>query len=466
MYTFTYDLNRYNEKGIEKEKIRELINVHRSTESPRLQRNLNYYLGKHDILKRQRIKDNAPNEKPVCNHAKDIADTATGFFMGTPISYTLNDAEKELDVLTDALDIAEADDVDSDNALDMSRCGVAYEYMYIAQGTNDIKLKNLEATNTFLVCDDTIEQNTLFAVYYYVRVESTTSTTKFKATVVTNNLIYDLTIFDSDGIQEITEEPREHFFNGIPIIEYRNGKDGIGDYEQQIGLIDAYNTLMADRVNDKQQFIDAILVIYGSLLADDEEETSEAMKVLKEDKLLELPTDAKAEYLTRTFDETSVEVLRKAIKEDIYTFSHVPNLTDVNFAGNASGVAMEYKLIGLLKLIATKQKYYRRGLKKRFEMMANYLKLREIAINPGAIIPKFSVDLPKDKMQTAQMLSYLKGMVSQKTLVSQLDFVEDPDGEIEAVDEENKKAIEQQQQMFGGFENSKTKDEQVEEDEA
>ena len=456
MYTFTYDLDKYLENGIEKEKIRELINVHRAIEWPRLQRNLDYYLGKHAILNRLRIKDNAPNQKPVCNHAKDIADTATGFFMGTPISYTLMDAENDLDVLTDALDIAGADDVDSDNALDMARCGVAYEYVYVAPDTNDIKLKNLEATNTFLVCDDTIEQNPLFAVYYYVRKDSTESTLTFKATVATNTLIYDLTIFDTNGYQPITEEPREHYFGAIPIIEYRNGKDGIGDYEQQIGLIDAYNTLMADRVNDKQQFIDAILVIYGSLLADDEDETSEAMKVLKENKLLELPSDAKAEYLTRTFDETGVEVLRKAIKEDIYTFSHVPNLTDESFAGNASGVAMEYKLIGLLKLIATKQKYYRKGLRKRFELMANYLQLRAIQVNPGSIIPKFSVDLPKDKMETAQMLSYLKGMVSQRTLISQLDFVEDPDGEIKAVEEEHKKSIEQQQQMFNGFRNDKT----------
>lgn len=466
MYTFTYDLDDYLAKGIQKEKIRELISVHRAIEFPRLKRNMNYYLGEHDILNRMRIKDDAPNQKPVCNHAKDIADTATGFFMGTPISYTLTDNENELNTLTDALDIAEADDVDSDNALDMSRCGVAYEYLYVAKGTNNIKLKNLEATNTFLVCDDTIEQNPLFAVYYYVRSDSTSGKTKFKATVTTDTEIYDLTIFDTDGTQEITEVPRPHFFNGIPIIEYRNGKDGIGDYEQQIGLIDAYNTLMADRVNDKQQFIDAILVIYGFLLADDEEETSEAMKVLKEDKLLELPEGAKAEYLTRTFDEVGVEVLRKAIKEDIYTFSHVPNLTDENFVGNSSGVAMEYKLIGLLKLISTKQKYYRKGLRKRFELMSNYLKLRAIQVNPGAIIPKFSIDLPKDKLQTSQMLSYLKGMVSQKTLISQLDFVEDPDGEIVAVDEENKKAIEQQQQMFGGFENKKLEDEQVEEDEA
>ena len=40
----------------------------------------------------------------------------------------------------------------------------------------------------------------------------------------------------------------------------------------QIPLIDAYNALMSDRVTDKEQFIDAILAIYGTLLADDETE--------------------------------------------------------------------------------------------------------------------------------------------------------------------------------------------------
>ena len=63
-------------------------------------------------------------------------------------------------------------------------------------------------------------------------------------------------------------------------------------------------------------------------MGDDEEEVSEVVKILKENGLLELPLDAKAEYIARTFDESGMEVLRKAIKEDIYTFSHVPNLTD------------------------------------------------------------------------------------------------------------------------------------------
>lgn len=456
MYTFTYNRQKFEDNGINKEEIRKLISYHHTQIAPTLMKNVAYYEGDHDILNRTRKKD-APNQKPVCNHAKDIADTATGFFIGSPISYTLvgKDNEEELDIITDALDTAGADDVDQDNALDMSQCGRAYEYLYAAQGTTDIKIKNLEATHTFMVCDDTIEQNELFAVYYYLRKETNTSITKFKATVCTATEIYDLTIVDTEGNQVLTEKPTPHFFGKIPIVEYLNNKHGIGDYEQQIGLMDAYNTLMADRVNDKAQFIDALLVLYGAILGDNQDETSEAMKVLKDEKLLELPEGSRAEYLTRTFDETGVEVLRKAIKEDIYTFSHVPNLTDENFVGNSSGVAMEYKLLGLMMLTNTKEKYYRKGLRKRLECIANYLKLKAIQLHPGAVVPEFTRKLPKNLVELSQMIANLKGTVSQKTLISQLDFVEDAQSEIDAVDEENEKATERQRKMFGTFENDK-----------
>lgn len=453
MHKITYSRERFEEKGIEKEEIRKLIASH-MTFSKVIQKNLSYYEGNHEILKRERKTKNSPNNKPVCNHAKDIADTSTGFFMGAPISYTLKDNEKELDILKTVLNTAGADEVDQDNALDMSRCGVAYEYIYVKKDENTIILKNLEPTNTFIVYDDTIEQNPLFAVYYYARKEENTGKIKFRSTVMTDRLIYDLTIFDTDGYQPITEEPTEHYFGEIPVVEYQNNKDNIGDYEQQIPLIDAYNTLMADRVNDKEQFIDAILVIYGALLGDDSDETSEALKVLKEDKLLELPEGAKAEYLARTFDEQSVEVLRKAIKDDIYSFSHVPNLTDENFVGNSSGIAMEYKLLGLQMITNTKEKYYRKGLKRRFTMISNYLGLRSIRLNAENIIPEFTRALPKNMLELSEIITNLKGTVSQKTLISQLDFVENPQEEIEILKKENKENMKIQQSMFNQNENT------------
>ena len=80
-----------------------------------------------------------------------------------------------------------------------------------------------------------------------------------------------------------------------------------------------------NRVNDKEQAIESILVLYGAQLGDTPEETHKAMSILNEEGLLELPSDsAKAEFLRNTLDESATEILRKALKEDIYTFSHVP----------------------------------------------------------------------------------------------------------------------------------------------
>ena len=249
------------------------------------------------------------------------------------------------------------------------------------------------------------------------------------------------------------DEPFPHNLGNVPIIEYRNNKLKIGDFEQQISLIDAYNKMTSDRINDKEQFVEALLVIYGALLGDDNEEVSEAMKILKENGFLELPADAKAEYIARTFDESGMEILRKAIKEDIYTFSHVPNLTDENFVGNSSGVAMEYKLLGLQMITNEKEKYYKKGIKRRIELISNFLNIKAVAINPGTVKITFTRNLPKNLNELAQMIANLSGKVSTKTLIEQLPFVEDAESEVAKVEEENEKAVERQQKMFAGQNN-------------
>ena len=80
--------------------------------------------------------------------------------------------------------------------------------------------------------------------------------------------------------QHRNEEVEPHNLGQIPIIEYRNNHFAIGDYEQQISLIDAYNSLMGNRVNDKEQAVESILVLYGTQLADTPEDAKVAMKIL------------------------------------------------------------------------------------------------------------------------------------------------------------------------------------------
>lgn len=452
MYRFCYPADKYDETNLDKRIILDFIIRHQSMMVGK-RRNKDYYEGRHAILSRKR-EDGLPDVRVVCNHAKDITDTATGYFMGNAITYSNTD-DADIDPLLSAFDDANVDDVDADNAQDMSIYGFAYEYVYAKQEESRPMVKNLSPLSTFIVIDDTIEEKELFGVYYYAKRDDTQKIAEWVAVVSTENYTYELNILNDPKLEQtVSEQPVPHYFGGIQIIEYLNNKSGMGDFEQQIPLIDAYNTLMSDRVTDKEQFIDAILVLYGSTMGDDEEETAEAQKALKMKKLLELPSDAKAEYLTRSMDESGAEVLRKALKEDIYNFSHVPNLTDENFAGNTSGVAMQYKLLGLEMITKTKERYYRRGLEKRIKLFCNYLSLKAMANDATSVVPTFSRSLPKNLQELASTLYSLKDMVSMKTLLKQIPFVEDPDAEEEAVRVEKAEAVKQQQEMFAQGYNS------------
>ena len=445
-YIFTYPRDDFEAGRLKSSEVRKLIDKHESELVPNLTKLINYYMGQQAI----NSAEDSSRPQTVCNHAKDISDTAAGYFLGSPISWKQvgeNEDEEQYNKLMDAFDHAQVADTDQDNALMLSICGRAYEYDYAEEDEPELMTLPLDPLHTFMVCDESIEHKELFAVYYYYKKNdvAVSEDTKLYIMVFTDTEILNWVL---TGNEDVEPDRQTHNMGYIPVILYRNNKFCIGDFEQQIGLIDAYNTLTSDRVQDKESFIDAILVIYGSLLGGDSESSDEALKEVKKKKLLELDDDARAEYLTRTLDESGMEVLRTALKEDIYTFSHVPNLTDKNFAGNSSGVAMEYKLLGLEMLTKIKERWYRKSLRKRLKMFLHFYGIKEMKLTEENLEAKFSRGLPKNLAELAGIVNGLTGKVSQATLLSQIPFVEDPLAEIEAVRAENEEKLKQQQEIF------------------
>ena len=127
---------------------------------------------------------------------------------------------------------------------------------------------------------------------------------------------------------------QHHYFRKMPMVEYRNNEEKQGDFEQMIPLIDAYNILESDRVNDKEQFVDAFLFLTGIDL------DSEQAKKLKEERILMGYEGAAAQYLSKVMSESDIEVLKDSLKSDIHRFSMIPDLSDQTFGTNLSGVAI------------------------------------------------------------------------------------------------------------------------------
>lgn len=465
----TYDKEKV--QGLGSADVMTLIAKHLSDQVPGYQKDIDYYLGQQAILERQRTTPDAPNAQPVCNHAKDISDTASSYFLGTPISYTLKSDEDNQEAfgrLLEAMDQATVDDDDQENALSLSIYGKTYEYIYVAEGLAELREKPIDPQNAFIVYDQSIEHTELFGVYYYQKKDdlddSATDPDTYFIVMTETELKYYKVPAGEEESDIMPYKVEQHRLGQIPLIEYKNNKYALGDFTQQIPLIDAYNTVMADRINDKEQFIDAILVIYGAMLGDSVDESSEAMKSLKEDRLLELPVGSSAEYLVRQLEESGMETLRDAIKEDIYTFSHVPNLTDENFAGNSSGVAMEYKLLGLEMLTKTKEKWYRRGLRKRLDIFLYFLNLKGTSLNEADIEVTFSRSLPKNLYELSQIVNNLADDVTLEKRLSLLPFIEDPVAEAEAVIEEKRESVERQQELFASTAETGSENTEPEED--
>lgn len=74
--------------------------------------------------------------------------------------------------------------------------------------------------------------------------------------------------------------------------------------------------------------------------------------------------------------------------------------------------------------------------------------MQAIVVEDGSIVATFSRALPKNLQELAQIVANLSNMVSAKTLLKQIPFVEDPDYEIEAVNEQKAEDVKRQQELF------------------
>lgn len=437
--------------GLNLELVKSCIVEHETKDFPRIKRLRDYYHNQPLILERQRP-DYKANNRIAHGYPRYITLIASGYLLGEPVQYS---AKKEVDLepLTEAYKLSKVASVDAELARDASICGYGVELCYADEDANP-KTAALEPEQAFVVYDDTVENNPLFGCHYYDKTDENGKSIGKIVNVYTDESHYTIEARSINSIPKGTVDEIEHEFEAVPVVEYWNNEDALGDFEQEITGIDAYNTLQSDRVNDKEQFVDSILVITGAMLQDTIDEKGNTvetgMSQLKRERLLNLPdNDASAQYLSNTMSDADTEILKNAIASDIHKFSMVPDLTDQNFAGNVSGVAMKYKLLGLELLTQVKEKWFREGLTERLKLFINFLRKKGAAL-PDAeeITMTFKRSLPANELEIAQMVATLNDMVSKKTLLGQVPFVEDVDTEIEQLDEQKKQDAIRQREAF------------------
>lgn len=402
------------------------------TEASRIRKMKRYYKNQNDIMNREYEDPNKPANKLAHNYAAYITNSYTGYFMGNPVTYK-SENKALLDNLNDMFMYNDEADENTSLAFEQSICGYAYEIVYTDEDAQ-VRFKSVPTEEMIVVYDNTLEEKIQFAIRYY-KIYDLEEENK-KELVLYDKYSIKTYDFTDDKITLINEE--DHYFGDVPIADYENNNNRIGDFENVITLIDAYDKANSDTANDFEYFTNALLVVSGIVMSDDEAGPLD----FKNNRVLNFAdTTSKAEYLIKDINDTALENYKNRLNADIHKFANVVDMTDENFSGNLSGIALKYKFAGMENITGIKEAKFKKGLLRRLELI---IAVTNIKLNSlytfTEIKPVFTRNLPTNESELVTMAKSLYGIVSEDTVLSLLPFIEDVQAEKEAIAKEKEES--------------------------
>ena len=395
--------------------------------------NEDYFYGKHKILQRTFDDKSKPNNQVMCNIPKYIVQVRTGFFSSSPL--TLESENQEY--LKDIRKVLEYNDFKQIfNQLD-TYCSI-YGHSFLVMYMNEegrIAFTAQNPTDWIYVRDNSLEQKPKFAIRYYAWWDDVENLQMYDIELYTDKEIINYEGSPVD-LKEVSRRP--HYFNGLPVIEFMENESRQGAYENVISLIDTYELMLSDTANTINYFSDCYLVLTGM-----QETQAEDIARMKNDRVLLVPEGCEASFLTKNVSENYNENMLKRLQEQIFVVACTPLLSDSSFSSNSSGVAIQFKLFSMEKSVQLKENIFRAGFNRMFNLIKDMINLyeRKSYTEDDKIIQSFTRSLPMDLSALADSISKLNGVVSRRTLMSQLDFVSD------ASLEENQLRTEQEEAM-------------------
>ena len=399
-----------------------MINKFRLEVEPKLNKRKNYYDGIQKILSKTYADDTKPCSRTVINYCKNIVDAYAGY-IATPgyISYS---SEQDIEDIMDVLRYNDYQTEDVDLLLDALVYGVAAEVMY-NDADGHTRFSIINPRSCFGIFDDSLTADLLYFVRFYQASEWDDSN-KYFVDVYNDITIqhYEMT-GELGSLRLISEEP--HYFSQCPANIFTL-PDEQGIFDCIMSLQDAVNELLSSEIDDFSAFCDAYLV-----LTNVDAERDDILR-MKEDRVILLPADATASWLTKNSMDTQVENMLKRIHDSIYRISSCVDFSNESFTGGvSSGVAIKFKLSGMENKAGIIEGRMRKALQRRIEIICGIasLKLGEEVFRD--VVINFKRNVPEDANATINLINGLKGSVSDETLLGLLPFIDNPADEVEKV---------------------------------
>lgn len=440
-------LARLEETDVNSKIIRDLIDGHVYERERMIDLYQRYKTANVPIQHRKFEDSNKINRKINNDYFSEIVDTKIGYFAGNPVSYQVDKSkfkvddildetlyEKQIDVIEHWKRINHIEDLDSETAKMAAICGKAARLNYV-DGEGELRTVPVDPWECIFINDGSTGETQYAMRYYRVYVQDGNKMRQAWKVEWYDDARVMFYIEDRKGNFAIdsseSRNPMLHMFGGVPLVEFPNNEERMGDAENVLELIDAYDRTLSDANSEIEQFRLAYMVFYG---VEPDEEMIQMAKKTGGFFFDSSQGGEKAEFLTKNFDDKVLENHLDRLDKSIYKFSKTPNFTDEGFSGSQSGEARKYKMLAFESKCITTERKFTAALQKQFKLL-NTLWVAKYSsqFDWEDISLEFSRNFPLDLEHEGDATSKLRGHISERTRLSLLSFVDDVDKELELI---------------------------------
>lgn len=406
------------------EVVKKFIEKHKE-EIARYQYLINMYKGIMDIAS-QKVKDTwKPDNRLAVNFPKYIVDTFTGYFNGIPVKKSHKDS-KVLEKLQSFDNLNDMEDEESELAKMACIYGRAFELLYQDEVTQTNVVYN-SPENMFMVYDDSIKEEPLFAVRY-----------GFDEDDNLKGEIYTLleTIEISGKVSEVSFGERTYNpYPELPVVEFYFNEERMSIFESVISLVNSFNKAISEKANDVDYFSDQYLAFLGAEVDEEDLKNIRSNRVINYYGRENEKGNIDVRFLEKPNSDSQTENLLDRLTKLIFQITMVANISDESF-GSSSGVALAYKLQAMSNLALSFQRKFQSSLNKRYKLFCS-LTTNEAGKDSWKDIEySFTRNEPKDIKEQAETATLLMGVTSEETALSVLSVVSDVKTEIERINKE------------------------------
>lgn len=386
---------------------------------PHRERLFDYYRGQQPVPKGEAVRGR-PNNLLRVPFPRYITEVHTGYFLGVPPALALS-RQEEARAFAELSAAVRLDHLLFDVGRDMSICGAGFALVWLEQA--GLRACRCDPLSCFALRSGGAGAPLLGAVRLFQTGDGGT-----RGVLYTKDA---LRPFTWDGTRARLGRPEENLLRAVALVPFANNCEGCGDFEMVTGLVDAYNLLLSGAMDDMQSVANAFLALYG-MQGTTQGDIDDANRT----RVLSLAEGGKAEFVVKELNHEALGQLEGNLRRSILQLSMTPDLSDESFAGQASGVALQYKLWGIEQVRSAKERSFRDGLAALLAALSGGLSVLGTPADLTAGRTTFYKNLPRDHAELAETLLSLSPVLSTRTILEQLPWVTDVEEELRRKAEE------------------------------